>query len=454
MLNQEWQAKKDSIISKRMLVWLPMAIAYFVGFFHRNAGALVGEYMKVDFAITSATQLGILTSIYFYASAVMQIPSGIIADKFDPKKGVMSAMALIVIGTIISAAAGSLSILYLGRIVLSIGAAMIYINLFKIATNWWRTSEMGTISSYTSLAGNVGPLVATVPLAILIQSLGWRGSYYFMAGVVVVAMILCQILTKSKPQDVGLPSWAEIEAQEKGETLKSAAAKPVINVWSSLKTVVSNKQSLFAAVACGGMYGSFIAFVGMWAIPYFNQIYGLSRMQAASILFVGQITYMIAGPLNGILSDKLRLRQRLFCGYMFVGLVGWLLFTFWNNGKPPMWGIYLIIILINIGSSPIFMALAYAREVNPPALAGMAAGVVNVGSYVGAGLMQPLVGMMLEKYWAGEMLNGIRVYPLAAYQTGFMCCAAAMFIGWIATLLMKETRCKNIYATLVGNPKA
>lgn len=449
MLNQEWQAKKDTILSKRILVWLPMALAYFVGFFHRNAGALVGEYMKVDFAITSATQLGILTSIYFYVSAVMQIPSGIIADKFDPKKGIIGAMSLIVVGTVISAVAETLTVLYLGRTVLSIGAAMIYINLFKIATNWWRTSEMGTISSYTSLAGNVGPLVATVPLAILIQTLGWRGSYYFMAGLVLIAMFLCHIFTKSKPQDAGLPSWAEIEAQEKGEPLKVSATKPVVKVWDSLKEVVSNKQSLFASIACGGMYGSFIAFVGMWAIPYFNQIYGLSRVEAAGILFVGQITYMIAGPLNGILSDKLKLRQRLFCGYMFVGLLGWLLFAFWNAGKPPMWGIYLVIILINIGSSPVFMALAYAREVNPPSLAGMAAGVVNVGSYVGAGLMQPLVGMMLEKHWTGQMVNGMRVYPLEAYQVGFMCCASAMVIGWIATLFMKETKCKNIYSALI-----
>lgn len=450
MLNKEWQAKKDAIIAKRMWVWMPMAIAYFVGFFHKNAGALVGEYMKVDFAITSATQLGILTSIYFYASAVMQIPSGIIADKFDPKQGLMGAMALIVIGTVISAMAGSLGMLYLGRTVLSVGAAMIYINLFKIATNWWRTSEMGTISSCTSLAGNAGPLMATVPLAILIQSVGWRGSYYFMAGIVLLAMLLCYIFTKSKPQDMGLPSWAEIEAQETGQPIKAAPTKADIKVWPSLKAVVSNKQSLFAAVACGGMYGSFIAFVGMWAIPYFNQIYGLTRVQAAGILLVGQITYMIAGPLNGILSDKLKLRQRLFCGYMFVGLLGWILFAFWNGGKPPMWGIYLVIILINIGSSPVFMALAYAREVNPPALAGMAAGVVNVGSFVGAGLMQPLVGLMLEKYWTGELINGARVYPLEAYQVGFMCCATAMGIGWIATLFMKETKCKNIYNSLIG----
>ncbi len=192
----DYETSKNKILKMRYWVWFPLAMAYMVGFFHRNAGALVGEYMKVDFAITSAAELGFLTSIYFYTSAVMQIPSGIIADKFDPKKGLLSAMVLIVIGTVISSFAQSLELLYFGRLVLSLGSAMIYINLFKIATNWWKTSEMGTISSFTSLVGNLGPLVATVPLAILINTLGWRGSYLVMAGVVIVAMVYALFLPR------------------------------------------------------------------------------------------------------------------------------------------------------------------------------------------------------------------------------------------------------------------
>lgn len=446
----DYETSKNKILKMRYWVWFPLAMAYMVGFFHRNAGALVGEYMKVDFAITSAAELGFLTSIYFYTSAVMQIPSGIIADKFDPKKGLLSAMGLIVIGTVISSFAQSLELLYFGRLVLSLGSAMIYINLFKIATNWWKTSEMGTISSFTSLVGNLGPLVATVPLAILINTLGWRGSYLVMAGVVIVAMVLCFILTKSTPRDAGLMNWDEIEAAESGKTVEKKPAKKNIKVMESLKQVISNKQSLFPSIACAGMYGSFIAFFGIWAIPYFVQIYGLTRVEAASILFIGQLTYIIAGPLNGILSDKLKLRKKLFSGYIFVGVIGWLLLAFWNGGKPPMWGIYLVVILINIGASPIFMGLAYAREVNPPAFAGMAAGVVNVGSYIGAGLMQPLVGYILETSSGTNVINGVKVYSLEAFQLGFICCACAMFIAWVATLMMKETHCKNIYNELIN----
>lgn len=443
MLDADWKAKKNAILNKRILVWMPLALAYFVSFFHRNAGAVVGEYIKMDFAISSATQLGLLTSIYFYTSAVMQIPSGIIADKFDPKKGVIGAMILIIVGTIISATALSLAVLYIGRFVLSIGCAMIYINLLKIASNWWRTQEMGTISSFTSMIGNAGSLTATLPLSILISSLGWRGSYYIVAGIVAIALILCVICTKSKPSGIGLPSWSEIEAKENNSELP-VRKKPNRKILESLKVVASNRQNIYAAIACGGMYGSFIAFAGIWAIPYFVQIQGMTRFQAASILFVGQMVYMIAGPINGILSDKLRLRKTLLSIYAFIGFIGWAAFTLWNGGNPPLWGIYLVIILIYVGSSPLFMALAYACEVNPPALTGMAAGLVNVGSYVGAGLMQPLVGIMLERYWSGTIVNGVKIYPLEAFQIGFSCCAVASAMSWIATLFMVETKCKNI----------
>jgi sugar phosphate permease len=448
MLDVDWTAKKKAILNKRLLVWMPLALAYFVGFFHRNAGALVGEYLKTDFAITSAAQLGLLTSIFFYTSAVMQIPSGIIADKFDPRKGVIGAMFFIIAGTILSATASSLTMLYIGRFVLSAGCAVIYINLFKITANWWRTQEMGTISSLTSIVGNAGPLVATVPLAILISNIGWRGSYYVMAGIVAIALIFCVIYTKSKPSDAGLPSWAEIEARENGRGV-TVKAESDIKVWESLKAVASNRQTLYAAVACAGMYGSFIAFAGIWAIPYLVQIHGMTKVQAAGILFVGQLAYMIAGPLNGILSDKLRLRKTLFSVYTLIGLSGWLAFLFWNGGKPPLWGVYLVVILIYVGSSSVFMAFAYTREVNPPALTGMAAGVVNVGNFLGASLMQPLVGLMLEKYWTGTMVNGIKIYPLKAFQVGFICCAVAIGIAWLATLFMVETNCENISDSLM-----
>jgi Sugar phosphate permease len=451
MLDADWTAKKHAILNKRILVWMPMALAYFVGFFHRNAGAVVGEYLKIDFAISSATQLGLLTSIYFYTSAVMQIPSGIIADKFDPKRGVIGAILFIIAGTVISATSISLTVLYIGRFVLSIGCAMIYINLLKITSNWWRTQEMGTISSFTSLVGNSGSLAATLPLSILISGLGWRGSYYVLAGIVAIALFLCVIYTKSKPSILGLPSWSEIEAKENGGEIKDGK-RPNIKVWEGLKAVASNRQNIYAAIACGGMYGSFIAFAGIWAIPYFVQIHGMTKLQAASILFIGQIAYMIAGPINGILSDKLRLRKTLFSIYAFISLIGWSTFALWNGGKPPLWGVYLVITLIYFGSSPLFMALAYACEVNPPALTGMAAGFVNVGSYVGAGLMQPLVGMILEKYWSGTIINGIKIYPLEAFQVGFICCSAAIGVSWFATLFMVETKCTNI-SGLLNDPQ-
>lgn len=447
---EKCEISKNKIKKMRYLVWLPMALAYMVGFFHRNAGALVGEYLKIDFAITSATGLGFLTSIYFYTSAIMQIPSGIIADKFNPKKVLLTAMALIVGGTILSCLAKSLPLLYVGRLILSLGSAMIYINLFKIVTNWWKTSETGTISAFTSFLGNLGPLIATVPLAALINSIGWRGSYLAMASIVVFAMILCAVLTKTTPADAGLMNWDEIDAVESGQEIVKEETKKSTKVTESLKQIFSNKQSWFPAVACAGMYGSFIAFFGIWAVPYCVQVYGMTKMEAASILFVGQLTYLIAGPLNGILSDKLRLRKRLFSGYILVGVIGWLLLLFWNGGKPPIWGLYLIVILLNIGSSPVYMGLAYAREVNPPKFAGTAAGVVNVGSYIGAGILQPLVGYVLESSPGALLVNGVQVYSLGAFQSGFICCAVAMAIAFVATLFMKETHCKNIYHELIA----
>ncbi|HEX7715435.1 MAG TPA: MFS transporter, partial [Bacillota bacterium] len=86
---------------------------------------------------------------------------------------------------------------------------------------------------------------------------------------------------------------------------------------------------------------------------------------------------------------------------------------------------------------------------NPPQVTGIVAGIVNSGAFIGAGLMQPLFGWVLDRHWQGAMVQGVRVYPLHAYQSAFWFCAVVLGLGIGFSLLVKETKCVNI--TLAKN---
>ena len=96
------------------------------------------------------------------------------------------------------------------------------------------------------------------------------------------------------------------------------------------------------------------------------------------------------------------------------------------------------------------MIYSCAKEVKPPTVPGIAMGFTNVGGFIGVALLQPLFGYALDLNWQGAMVAGARVYPLSAYQSGFMLCLVVTLICLIASLLIKETRCRNIYPMIKG----
>ena len=98
--------------------------------------------------------------------------------------------------------------------------------------------------------------------------------------------------------------------------------------------------------------------------------------------------------------------------------------------------------------------LACAKEVNPPNMAGIAAGVANMGPFAGAALVQPAFGYVLDLYWDGTQIMGIKVYPPEAFEKGFWLCAVILIIALIFALVTKETNCTNAAARYMNKHRA
>jgi MFS family permease len=117
-------------------------------------------------------------------------------------------------------------------------------------------------------------------------------------------------------------------------------------------------------------------------------------------------------------------------------------------GTVALGSVAVLFFAMGLVGSAFVLTWPIGREVNPPALAGSAVAVVNLGGFVGAALTQGPIGAVLDARWTGAMAGGARVYPAEAYRAAFLVCVAFMVCAVLLGLLVKETRGRNIYAEL------
>lgn len=440
-MDEEWQHKIRRLKRRRWLIWIPAAVAFLAAYFHRTSTGVVADKLMGEFAIEQATDLGFLASIYFYTYAVLQIPAGIMADTFGQRRMITGSLLVSAAGAAIFAWADSLAGLYVGRFIASFGVALIFVNIIKIQAAWFRPKEFASVSGLLVLVGNAGSLLAATPLAFIVDALGWRTAFQMIAAYSLIMAFACWVTVRNSPEEVGLPAVSQLDDLSDAKIPRSPSLRPPI--LSSMKTVLCNKHSWAPSLVSAAIFGVHMSFIGAWGIPYLMQVHEMSRVEASNHVLAMVFGNMIGAPFAGWLSDRIGYRQRPYIGLVIFFLMVWMTLACWNDGKPPAWVMYPLCLSMGIGMSTIVLTVACVKEINPPNMTGIAAGIANSGPFIGAAIMQPAFGWVLDRYWEGAVDHGVRIYPLSAYQHGFFLCIAVIAVGLILTFGIRETYCRQ-----------
>jgi sugar phosphate permease len=445
MLNNsdlELQFKKWKWISYTSLM-LPYLIVYF----HRVALSVVADNLMMEFNISS-TLLGTLASMYFIIYALLQIPSGILSDFWGPRKTVTVGIFLAGVGTIILGLAPSVMVLFLGRIIMSIGVSVIFIAILKIQSEWFMNNEFCFITGITTLTGNIGAIIAATPLALLVQLYNWRTSFVLVGLISLISAFITLKYTKDSPSSLGLTHPDRLQKTKRFSDQKVIPDKTqrtqIHEILQSTAKVLLNRSVWPLAIAFFGIYGALFTYTGIWGVPYLMQVHGMTKEVAANHMLATAIGVIIGCPSIGYLSDKKGRRKPVFIIALVILLCSWTVLTFFSTFNLP--GSWLLPLSFIIGlSAPCFILIwACSKEVNPPDIEGISMGVVNMVGYSGAAIMQYLVGFILQQF-KGEVINGVTVYPDYAYQNGFLACWLGLLLSFISVLMIKETYNKNIF---------
>jgi sugar phosphate permease len=434
MLNHH---QANQLARLRWTAFVIVGMAYVLSFFHRFAPAAISADLQQAFH-ASAAELGGLAATYFYVYTVMQIPTGVLVDTMGPRRVVAIGGVIAGAGSLLFGMADTLTIASVGRLLVGLGVSVTFISMLKLNAAWFHDRHFATMTGATILLGNAGSLLAAAPLAWVLNYVSWHTAFKAIGVFSVVLALLAGWLVRNNPGEASLPSLRELDG-------KAAHPAHAGHWYDGLLIVLKNRATWPGLWVNMGLAGTLFAFGGLWAVPFLHDVYGMDRVHATnhtSLLLAG---FAIGAFFIGMLSDRIGRRKPV----MIFGALAYCLCWVPMLLGMPLNGFsgYGLFFVMGLCAPSFTLSWSCAKEVNPPALSGMATSVVNVGGFLGTAILQPLVGWAIDRAHAG--MNDVPL-GLGDYRAGISIMLGFAVTGLIATLFIRETYCRNVEQAKVG----
>ena len=412
-------------------VWGLGALLYLIGFYQRVAPAVITDQLMTEFMIGGAA-LGNLSAFYFYSYVAMQVPTGMIADRWGPRRLLTVGAGVAALGTALFAFAPNILWANMGRLLIGASVAVAFVSMLKLASHWFAPKQYALASGMALLMGVVGGVVAGVPLRFLVEGFGWRPVMAVSAAVTAVLCVATWLRVRDDPVESGYASHFQ------GEHGAHAGA----SLWRGLMEVLSYRNVWILTAVPIGFSGAVLTFAGLWGVPYLRQVHGLDPKAAAAITSTLLVAWALGGPMLGSWSERIGRRKPLYLITSVIALAGWAAIIFL---PLPLWMLVVLLIPTGFASGNIIIGFAWAKESVPLRVVGTASGFCNMGPLLGGMLLQPAVGWMLDQRWNGALAAGVRIYDADAYRAGFALIFVTLMFAAIILAFARESHCRQMH---------
>ncbi len=388
-------------------IYLPFAAGYLMSYLYRVVTAVISPELTRELALPPSA-LGFLTSVYFVAFAAMQIPAGILLDRYGPRRVEPLLLLVAAAGAFAFAAAGGLAELTVARALIGAGVAVCLMAPLKGFAVWYPQPRQASLAGWVMVAGGAGALVATTPVEIALRHVDWRTLFvaFGLATVAVAAAIAWRV--PDLPRAAKAPSFSE--------------------QWQGVQRVFGERRFWWIVpVGAVGM-GSFMAIQGLWSVPWMMEVEGHTRAEAARMLLAMSVA-TLAGYLGlGTLATRLALRGFGTRHFYFVGwsvnLAGLAAIVLRVPGEPFWWCLY------GFGAAANILAFTLLNEGFPSSLAGRANTAINLTMFSGSFAAQWGIGVAAD---AVRLATGASVAEgLRMAFVGVLVLVAASYVWFLA----------------------
>ncbi|HWV79845.1 MAG TPA: MFS transporter [Hyphomicrobiaceae bacterium] len=401
-------------------VLLPILVTlYLLGFsnlFLRSSFGVMAPELEREMGMSPAL-LSTVASAFFIAYALMQIPTGMMLDRFGPRRVLSAMMLFTAIGTALFAAGETAQTLTFGRILMGIGCSGAFTGAFYILAMWMTPERVVTQTGALNSFAAVGNLCATAPFAALIALIGWRESYWLFTAGIVLLMIALALFVRDTPPD-------HPPRQVKNERLGAVLA----GVREAVRQP-GMRRMLFTGLpmSAGGLLS------GAWGAPYLKHVHGLDDIERGSVLLLMALGGIGGHFFYGRIARRINSLKRPVLVGGTVVLVMVLALALLS--KPPLMLVTVIFVAISICSAYPTVSHAHARGLVPARLMGRGVAASNMGIMTAIAGAQFMFGWILSAFPA---IAGAP--PEVAYRTAFGAQAGVALIGLLIFLRVPDVR--------------
>jgi len=384
-------------------IFLPFAAGYFLSYIYRTINAVLSPYLATELRL-DATDLGLLTSVYFLTFAAFQLPLGLLLDRFGPRRVEATLLLFAAAGAGLFAVSGNSTELIIGRGLIGLGVSACLMASFKAFVLWFPAARLPAVNGWVLAAGGLGALVATAPVEAALRLTGWRGVFAGLAILTVAVAAALWLAVPERSSDAPASGWRE--------------------QWRGVAEIFRSPVFWRIAPSSVVSQAAFMAIQGLWAGPWLRDVAGLDKTAAAGYLF-WVAAAMVAGFLGmGQLAYRLSRRGisplAVAAGGMALFMLAQLALLLKLEPLLPLW------VLFGFLGTAGTLNYAILTQAFPPALAGRVNTALNLLVFVAAFAGQWGMGAIINRWPAAG--GG---YAEPGYQLAFGLALAGQLLTWV-----------------------
>lgn len=411
---------KESLVTAYFIFFLAASF-YLYEFILQVAPSVMAESMMKTFGVTGQG-FGFISAFYFYAYAPAQLPAGVLYDRYGPRKLMTFAIILCALGSAFFASTDSVFTACIGRFLIGIGSAFSFIGVLVLLSRWFPPYYFAILAGVAQLMSSVGAMFGEVPLAALINQVGWRNASFLLSAVGFILAGFFWVFIRDYPH-------------QQNQTIPNHYLR---DEWKRLVAVCKHAHTWIIGSYAFAIWTPIAVFAALWGVPYLQEKYQISVVASSGLCSMIWLGIGIGSPLLGWFSDRIESRRIALIISAVLGLSATLALLY----LPELsygWA-YVILFVLGLGAGGQTVSFAVVKENNTPELVGTASGFNNLSVLIGGAIFQPLVGYILQHTDSWRLVNGVHVYSIASYQTALLVmplCFLASLI--IASFLIKES---------------
>lgn len=384
--------------TKAVFIFVLTAMFLFYEMAVQVSPSVMTSYLMQDLKLT-AVGLGFMSGFYFYSYTLMQIPAGLLFDRFHVRWVVVVPLCICAAGALCFSQAQSIVGGSLGRLLMGTGSAFAFISVMVVASDLFHEKHFALLAGLIQMLAAFGAMMGEGPLVPMVESYGWRHTMVFLAIISVILVVMIATFVR----------------YEKCDKFKKTEESGQTHIFGSLELLVKSKQTWFIASYACLLWAPMAAFASLWGVPYFEKVYGLDKSHSAQLVALMWLGIAIGSPITGFLSDFIKSRRIPLVTVAALGFLGFMVIN--AHLDIPLWMVGACLFAAGVACGGQVLSFAVVKDNNDDRNIAAAIGFNNMAVVIAGAIFQPLVGNFISDQSVLHYQQGMHIVT-ACYLVG------------------------------------